>query len=242
MKKSLIIILLFLLTLSLVSATTLKGTIYNTNLEPEPDVLIEINTIPEQRLLARDGTYQFDVSPGTYTLTAQKEDIIITEEVRVLAEGTYIYDIFLLPEFTAEDDLWADTEEELIEEEPSLFRWQYIVTGLIIIFLLYRFYRERKKYGSVWKFRRRVKEEAAKSVEQHKEELAQEPGYIEKALEIMKKHDGRITQKELRKEMLYLSEAKISLILTELEHKGKIEKIKKRRGNVIVVRNSSRGG
>ena len=237
MKKSLIIILLFLLTLSLVSATTLKGTIYNTNLEPEPDVLIEINTIPEQRLLARDGTYQFDVSPGTYTLTAQKEDIIITEEVRVLAEGTYIYDIFLLPEFTAEDDLWADTEEELIEEEPSLFRWQYIVTGLIIIFLLYRFYRERKKYGSVWKFRRRVKEEAAKSVEQHKEELAQEPGYIEKALEIMKKHDGRITQKELRKEMLYLSEAKISLILTELEHKGKIEKIKKGRGNVVVMRN-----
>jgi len=237
MKKSLIIILLFLLTLSLVSATTLKGTIYNTNLEPEPDVLIEINTIPEQRLLARDGTYQFDVSPGTYTLTAQKEDIIITEEVRVLAEGTYIYDIFLLPEFTAEDDLWADTEEELIEEEPSLFRWQYIVTGLIIIFLLYRFYRERKKYGSVWKFRRRVKEEAAKSIEQHKEELAQEPGYIEKALEIMKKHDGRITQKELRKEMLYLSEAKISLILTELEHKGKIEKIKKGRGNVVVMRN-----
>ena len=236
MKKSLIIFLLFLLTLSLVSATTLKGTIYNTNLEPEPDVLIEINTIPEQRLLARDGTYQFDVSPGTYTLTAQKEDIIITEEVRVLAEGTYIYDIFLLPEFTAEDDLWADTEEELIEEEPSLFRWQYIVTGLIIIFLLYRFYRERKKYGSVWKFRRRVKEEAAKSVEQHKEELAQEPGYIEKALEIMKKHDGRITQKELRKEMLYLSEAKISLILTELEHKGKIEKIKKGRGNVVVMK------
>jgi len=46
----------------------------------------------------------------------------------------------------------------------------------------------------------------------------------------------------LRKEMLYLSEAKISLILTELEHKGKIEKIKKGRGNVIVVRNSSRGG
>ena len=236
MKKSLIIFLLFLLTLSLVSATTLKGTIYNTNLEPEPDVLIEINTIPEQRLLARDGTYQFDVSPGTYTLTAQKEDILVTEEVRVLAEGTYIYDLFLLPEFTDEDDLWNDTQGELIEEESSLFRWQYIVTGLILLFLLYRFYRARKKYGSVWKFRRRVKEEAAKSIEQHKEELAKEPGYIEKALEIMKKHDGRITQKELRKEMLYLSEAKISLILTELEHKGKIEKIKKGRGNVVVMK------
>ncbi len=237
MKKSFIIlIVLFLLSLTLVSATTIQGTIYNTYLEPEPDVLIQINTIPEQRLLAREGIYQFEVSPGTYTLTAQKEDIIITEEVKILEEGTFVYDLFLLPDFTDEDDLWNDTQEELIEEEPSLFRWQYIVVGLIIAVLLYRFYRARKKYGSLWKFRKRVKAEAAKSIEQHKEELAQEPGYIEKALDIIKKHDGRITQKELRKEMLYLSEAKISLILTELEHKGKIEKIKKGRGNVVVMK------
>ncbi len=237
MKKTLIAALvLALLSLTLVSATTLKGTIYNTNLEPEADVLIEINTIPEQRFLARAGTYLFDVSPGTYTLTAQKEDILIAEEVQVLTEGVYIYDLFLLPEFTDEDDLWADTEEELIEEETQPFPWQYIVAGLILLFLLYRFYRARKKYGSIWKFRKRIKAEAAKSVEQHKEELAQEPGYIEKALEIIKKHDGRITQKELRKEMLYLSEAKVSLIVTELEHKGKIEKVKKGRGNVVILK------
>ncbi len=36
--------------------------------------------------------------------------------------------------------------------------------------------------------------------------------------------------------MLDLSEAKISLILTELEHKGKVEKIKKGRGNVILLK------
>lgn len=236
MTRSLIILSVFLLSLTLVSATTLQGTIYSTNLEPETDVLVEINTVPEQRLLARTGTYQFDVTPGTYTLTAQKEDIIITEEVKVLTEGTFVYDLFLLPDFTDEDDLWADTEEELIEEEPTLLRWQYVVTGLIVLFLLYRFYRARKKYGSIWKFRKRIQAEAAKTTEQHKEELAQEPGYIEKALEIIQKHDGRISQKELRKEMLYLSEAKISLILTELEHKGKIEKIKKGRGNVVVVK------
>ncbi|HLC70973.1 MAG TPA: hypothetical protein VJI32_03140, partial [Candidatus Nanoarchaeia archaeon] len=230
MKKSFIILILFLLSCTLVSAATLKGTIYNTNLEPEPDVLIEINTIPEQRLLAREGTYLFEVSPGTYTLTAQKEDIVLIEEVRVLAEGTFVYDVFLLPEFTDEDDLWQLTQEELVEDEPTSFPWQYIVAGIILLLFGYRFYRARKKYGSIWKFRKRMKEEAAKTIEQHKEELAKEPGHIEKALDIMKKHDGRITQKELRKEMLYLSEAKISLILTELEHKGKIEKIKKGRG------------
>ena len=36
--------------------------------------------------------------------------------------------------------------------------------------------------------------------------------------------------------MLDLSEAKISLILTELEHKGQIEKVKKGRGNVIILK------
>lgn len=234
-KNRFIIPLLFLLSLFIVTATTLQGTIYNTYLEPETDVLVEINTVPEQRLLARTGTYQFDVSPGTYTLTAQKEDTIITEEVTISTEGTFVYDLFLLPDFTDEEDLWYDTTEELLEEEQQ-FPWQYLVVGTILLLLAYRFYRARKKYGPLFAFRKKIKAEAAKTIEQHKEELAQEPGYIEKAVEIIKKHDGRITQKELRKEMLYLSEAKISLILTELEHKGRIEKIKKGRGNVIVLR------
>ncbi len=235
-RRVIILLFLFLLFCTFTNAATLKGIIYNTNLDPESDVLVDINTLPEQRLLARNGTYSFEVPPGTYTLTAQKEDTLIMEEVQVLAEGTYIYDLFLLPEFSEEEDLWQLTEEELVEEEQTPFRWQYLVAGIIGVLLLYRFYRARKKYGPLSLFRKKIKEEAAKTVEQHKEELAKEPGYLENALEIIKKHDGRITQKELRKEMLYLSEAKISLIVTELEHKGKIEKVKKGRGNVIIVR------
>ena len=37
--------------------------------------------------------------------------------------------------------------------------------------------------------------------------------------------------------MLDISESKVSLILTELEHKGKIERVKKGRGNVILLKN-----
>ena len=62
----------------------------------------------------------------------------------------------------------------------------------------------------------------------------------EKVLEIMANNDGRISQKELRKELLPLSEAKVSLIITELEHLGKIEKIKKGRGNVLILRNEEK--
>jgi uncharacterized membrane protein len=36
--------------------------------------------------------------------------------------------------------------------------------------------------------------------------------------------------------MLPLSEAKISLIVTELEHTNKVVKVKKGRGNVILVK------
>ena len=54
-------------------------------------------------------------------------------------------------------------------------------------------------------------------------------------LEIIKKEGGRTTQKDIRKE-IPLSEAKTSLMIAELEHKGIIEKIKKGRGNIIILK------
>ena len=137
-----------------------------------------------------------------------------------------------------EDELWQETQQELpLEtEEKTTPLWAKIVAGIIFAALLARIIYTRKKYGSLWLFRKRIKAESKKTLEQHKEELAQEPGYVDQALEIIKKHDGRINQKELRKEMMYLSEAKVSLIVTELEHKGKVEKIKKGRGNVLILK------
>ena len=74
------------------------------------------------------------------------------------------------------------------------------------------------------------------SAKQLKEELASEPSYLDETIEIIKKHGGRIYQKELRKELMHLSESKVSLILTELEHNDRIEKIKKGRGNAIILK------
>ena len=56
----------------------------------------------------------------------------------------------------------------------------------------------------------------------------------DKILLILKKHGGRATQKDIRKE-IPLSEAKISLMIAELEADGKIRKIKKGRGNILVL-------
>lgn len=239
MKHKFILLFLIVLVIPLALAATLKGSIYDENLESAQDVLVEINTIPQQKYLAKTGTYSFELLPGKYLLTAKNNQYVVTEEVEIISgQGEYILDMFLLPDFTEEDELWQETQQELSidTEEKSASVWSWIIAGIIFAILLARIIYTRKKYGSLWLFRKKIKAESKKTLEQHKEELAQEPGYLDQALEIIKKHDGRITQKELRKEMMYLSEAKVSLLITELEHKGKVEKIKKGRGNVLILK------
>lgn len=219
----------------LAQAATLKGSIYNSNLELETNVLVEISS---QKYLAKEGTYQFDLPAGKYTLTAKKGFLSSTEEITVNSAGETIYDLFLLEDFTEEDELWKDTEENLFDEEQnsSYSWWRYLIAGLIILALLIRFLWWRKKYGPISLFRKKVQIEHKKTNAEHKEDIAKEPGYLDRTLDIIKKQEGRITQKQLRKEMLDLSEAKISLILAELEHKGKIERIKSGRGKIILMK------
>jgi uncharacterized membrane protein len=239
MKKLIIITLIIILLTSLAQATTLKGSIYNENLEVENDVLVTINTEPVQKYLAKEGSYSFNLPPGTYILIATKGFISTSEEINIITEGEFIYDIFLLDDFTEEEQLWSESEEKLFiedETEEDNRTWAYWLAGIIFLLTIIRLVRARKKYGPLRLFRKKIKAEQKKTVEEHKQELAEEPDYLDKTLDIIKKNNGRISQKQLRKELLYLSEAKVSLILTELEHKGMVEKVKKGRGNVIILK------
>ncbi len=246
MKKIMLVsIILVVLLTSLATATTLKGTIYNSDLEVETNVLIEIDTTPAQQYLSKDGNYAFQLQPGRYNLTATKGLDLVNEEINVVSEGEFVFDLFLLPDFTEENELWQESEENYFagdgevkneNEGKDYAGWRYYLAGMIILVLLVRLFWFRKKYGSLRKYKQKMKAEQRKTVEEHRKELEAEPGYLDRTLEIIKKHDGRIYQKELRQEMLDLSEAKVSLLITELEHKGKIEKIKKGRGNVIILK------
>lgn len=60
------------------------------------------------------------------------------------------------------------------------------------------------------------------------------PDDLKQTLEMIGKAGGRITQKDLRKQ-LGASEAKVSLLLADLEDRGLIKKIKKGRGNIIIL-------
>ena len=57
---------------------------------------------------------------------------------------------------------------------------------------------------------------------------------LQNMINIIKENEGRITQKDLRKK-INASEAKISLMIADLESKGTIRKIKKGRGNIIIL-------
>jgi len=81
--------------------------------------------------------------------------------------------------------------------------------------------------------------EVQESQEEARNVLAALPDDLRETLEIIVEAGGRITQKELRTKLRY-SEAKVSLILTDLERRGYIEKVRKGRGNVVFLRDEYR--
>ena len=61
------------------------------------------------------------------------------------------------------------------------------------------------------------------------------PDDLKEIIEILERSGGRMTQKDLRAR-LNCSEAKVSLMITDLEDRGLIHKVKKGRGNIILLR------
>ena len=218
MKRLIVILLLLIPT---VFAATLSGQIYNSHLELEDNVLLTVNTVPEQKMLIKDGIYSLNLNPGDYKITLIKNGLIITEEITIVSEGNYNYDFFLIPNIDEETSIWQDLNiiyEDEKDQETNV--WSVIIISIIFTLLIIRYIYYRWKYGSLRKL---------------KIELKRDSTLLNKTINIIKKHDGRITQKELRKELDHLSESKVSLIITELESKGKVKKIKQGRGNVILL-------
>ncbi len=226
MKRILILIILSLFLVDIASAATVHGTVYDFSLEKIKNVIVEINTNPAQRQIAKEGTYIFNIPRGSYTITAKKIDnkIITTENITIIEEGNYTLDLIAFLDIEEEEELLNDTEldigtdiEELEEKNNAWMITLLIILIVIIAALVY------------FKFNEKPQHKKTKEVKVEETDLAN------KILDIIRKEGGRTTQKELRKLLPY-SEAKISLIITELESKGKVEKIKKGRSNVIILK------
>lgn len=199
---------IFLINLISVNAltATIQGSVYDLTLDKVSDVILEINTIPLQKYVAKNGDYTFKSIPiGEYVIKAYTQDksLITSENITINQEGTYTIDLFLIPEF----------EEK--ETKPTNYIY-YIIPFILVLILIAIIYKRLKK---------------PKKVELKIDSIDED---LDKVIEIIKKEGGRTTQKDIR-EKIGLSEAKVSLMIVELEDKGIIKKIKKGRGNIIIL-------
>ncbi len=219
MKKGVVVVLLMLLIPSVLGAT-IHGVVYDLDLEQIPEVIITVNTIPEQTYVSKDGAYSFTLPPGNYTLRAHvldNEELRVEEEIHIQDEGDYYVDLIVLPDTSPEEEILDEdvTVEGIDEETQTTSYWIPTLLGIAVIAGI---------IAVVISARRMPKRKTALD-----HDLA------EQILALLKDQQGRTTQKEMRKHFP-VSEAKISLVLSELEAKGKIDKIKKGKGNIIVLK------
>lgn len=217
MERYLTYFAIFFLLFPLARAVTIQGTVYDFALNPVQNAVVEINTTPRQVFVAKNATYQFTVPPGQYLLQAHHEEADIQENITALQEGKYTLDLILFPTIEMEETPEVSNYETYLEEKTISHPNTYLFLAVLILLGIISYFVLRKP---------------PKIVEVHKEHIGL-PSDLHQVLRFIEEQDGRTTQKDIRNQFPQ-SEAKISLMLDELETKGLIQKIKKGRGNIIV--------
>lgn len=221
MKKILTLFIFILFSLN-VSGAYIHGVIYDTNLDKINNAVIEVDSIPKQRILSVNGSYSLFLPPGDYTISAKYYDEIILqntkENISIIDDGEYIIDLFLFIDISIEEKL-MDEYDFLDIESPYKTNITPYIIGLLVFILVITL---------IFLWIRNNDNDLDKKISQFKD------NDIEKILILLEKNHGRLTQKEIRKE-IPLSEAKISLMISELEKENKIKRIKKGRGNIIIL-------
>jgi len=251
MLKKLIIVLMLLISIENCYAATIYGNIYDSDLEKmEGRIEVEVDSSPRQYQVSTDGTYSFFLLVGKYTIKAKYEEYgrlkyIAEERIVVRDEGRFIHDIVMYPSPEEEERLLNKTLE--IPEDDSNGKqtiFLFVIIGsvfVISILLVVYFLRKEKKKEHIqekeegsFSATEEKKGEIPGSFDETKEEV-ESPESLDRVIRIIKENNGRVTQKDIRKQ-IPLSEAKISLMITELEDKGIVKRIKKGRGNIIILK------
>jgi len=232
MMKKLLILVLLLICINTAVAATIHGNVYDLYLDKQSDAIVTVDTIPKQTFVAKNGTYSFEVPIGDYELKAEyynvNELVSSTEEkVSIADDGDFVVDLILFPSFLDEEEFFDESDLEINGDSI----WDKLLFGgfvallikaiIVLVTIIVIIFIARKALKNVNKIERKI-------------ELDDEKDLADEVLKFIKTKK-RTTQKDIRKKF-FSSEAKISLVLTELEHKGKIEKIKKGRGNVIILK------
>ena len=100
---------------------------------------------------------------------------------------------------------------DVYEDEIDIYFWQIALVVFVLAVIFYFLFKKKKK--------------KPKDINEDK---------ADEVLAFIKKQGGRVTQKDIRKQFP-VSEAKISLVITELEDKKLVKRIKRGRGNIIIL-------
>lgn len=232
------------------------GAYYWDTLEPASPIVFSINTTPIQTIVSQEGRYYFNMVPGTYEISAKKlengkaifED---SSEITVLEAGgeEYRIDFILFPsddyfseelDFSGENEGLVELPKEGAPENSSLA----IIPALLAGAFLLAFIANRKnsrapskgatKRGPKGKPIQRGSPRVPPRVPPRGSPKGAPKGEAGEILRIIKEAGGRITQRDLRKSLPY-SEAKASLIVSELEATGAVKKYKRGRANLLVL-------
>jgi len=225
MKKIIFILLVFLLA-PIAYGATLYGTVYSFDLIKLENVKVELNTTPIQRDITENGSYSFIVQSGIYELKAEQyeDGILIAESketITIAKEGDFILDLILFPVFEELETI-EDEEIDILVEERNWVEFVFIVLFLILMFAL------------VYYFNVKPEEEKTTKLTKELDKADTQEDDLQKIIKFIKQEGGRTTQKELRKKFPY-SEGKMSLMIADLEDQGKIKKIKRGRGNILIL-------
>ena len=237
MLKKLIIVLMLLISIENCYAATIYGNIYDLNLNKmEGRVEVEVDSSPRQYQVSTDGTYSFFLLVGKYTIKAKYEEYgrvkyIAEEIITVKDEGEFRHDIVMYPSPEEEERVINETIEEPSNGEQSILLFVIIGSVFVISILLVVYF---LKKGKKKEYIQEKKEESFDEGKEEKEDI-ENPESLDTIIKIIKENNGRVTQKDIRKQ-IPLSEAKISLMITELEDKGIVKRIKKGRGNIIILK------
>lgn len=238
---SILVVCILSFTINQASAAIIQGKIYGSDLELAKKAIVNINSTPKQNIVAEDGTYSFIVPQGTYQIEAvypiQGVLLYANETITVSQEGNFTIDLILIETPDIEDIQFDESElkmiEDLLKERQKFDVWYLagVAAAIIIIaailYLIYKKKSKKKVKTSRAKFRAR----AVKAKFEEEKPIGDE--VMAKTLAILKR-EKRVTQKDIRKE-LHISEAKASLVIADLEAQGKVKKIKRGRGNVIIL-------
>ena len=239
----------------------IRGGVYELpSLDKLSDVVVEINTVPNQRMVANNGEYFFEGVPkGTYIISAkyyENNELKYTTEEEVVVEGDGIFniDLIMIPNLEGIEDTLEDVDvnvdenvvEDVLSDEPKdgyILLLVVILVVLGVVGLIY-FKMKNKKHDEEKKdmveHKKDISETKKEDVEYRKDasetkkDDAKLDSFALQAIQLLKKQNNRMTQKELIDKM-GLSDAKISLLVDELVSEGKIKKIKKGRANVLVL-------